>query len=180
MVGDKLSKTMFLVLGWVAIAGVLKLNVVETSWHRYHKAVEAKRPYYQDVVTETEVRGIIKYWPRFVQQPFAKDLMVSSHADSIQKSMSWHAKYWFIRICWDANRFFYVQQRVVSLLQYLQVRRTALAVIKQIEARRNDVTSVEMIQMQQKRMAQETFGKAEIAIVEKYEEPLKKIFKDVR
>jgi len=176
MVGDNLSKTMFLVLGWVAIAGVMKINVAETSWHRYHKVIETKRPYYQAEITETEVRGLIKLWPKFMQQPFAKDLVVSKHAESIFKSMNWQAKYWFIRACWDANRFFYVQERAVSLLQFLQVRRNALAIIKQVSARRNDITSQEMIKMQRKRLEKESFSKAEIEIAEKYEVTLKKIF----
>lgn len=176
MVGDNLSKTMFLVLGWVAIAGVLKIDVAETSWHRYYKTVTAKRPYYQETVTEVEVREIIKLWPRFMAQPFAKDMAVSAHVDSILNNMDWRAKYWFMRACWDANRFFYVQQRIVSLLKYLQVRRSALAIIKQMSYRRNDPTAREMIKAQQKRLTKESFSQAEIEIAEKYEETLKKIF----
>lgn len=175
MVRD-VKDTMFFVLGLVAIACVLRCHITETSWQRYEREVAMKRPLYRAEITEFEVQELIKLWPQFMEQPFAKDMMVSYHAGSLLDALDRTTKYWFIRRRWDANRFFYVQQRVVSILKYLEIKYNADAIIKQLSRRRNDLAAIEMIKIQKQRLKESTYDKQELEIVERYQVLLKKLF----
>ena len=117
MVKRSLNDWTLFVIGLVAIVGVLNCHVAETSWVRCEKEVARKRPLYREEVTETEVEELARLWPKFLQEPFAKDEMVSYHTESVHNALTWRMKMWFRYCHWDANRFFYVQQRIVEILK---------------------------------------------------------------
>ena len=176
MVKRSLNDWALFVIGLVAIVGVLNCHVAETSWVRYEKEVARKRPLYREEVTETEVEELARLWPKFLQEPFAQDMMVSYHTESVRDALTWRIKMWFRYCHWDANRFFYVQQRIVEILKELELRNNARAVIKLLSARINDPAVAEMIKVQKQRLKQKTYSEAELKIIEDRQEKLRKIF----
>lgn len=178
MVREHLRKIMFLVLGLVAIACVLKYNVVETSGLRFEKVIAKKRPLYKTEVSAQEVADILQLWPKFRQADFSKDVGVSYSAEPVYRTLSWPMKKWFIYHLWDANRFFYVQQRVVSILRYLEVERSANAVINQLKHRRDRLGDDLLLRRQHKQLTKNNFTKDEINAVKEHEKELRQMFQE--
>ena len=93
-------------------------------------------------------------------------------------TLSWQMKKWFIYHLWDANRFFYVQQRVVSILRYLEVERSASAVVNQLKYRRDRLGDDLLLRRQHKQLTKSNFTNEEINAVKEHEKELRQMFQE--
>lgn len=175
VVGQNLNKLMYLVLCGVLIVGVLKCQISESGWDRSVKEISLKQQHYRVEITAAELDSFIKLWPQFKKLGFADDLIVSYQIERPSKFVDWKTKIWFVYHKWDADRFFYVQQRIASLLHTIGVRRNAKALIKLLENREDEV-SKSMIDLQKKRYDAEQIDLNELNLVLAKETVLKELF----
>lgn len=85
------------------------------------------------------------------------------------------SKIWFVYHKWDADRFFYVQQRTTALLYILSVRRNAKALVTQLQ-NREDEASKQMLAIQEQRSRIGEEDLPELSLVAEKENVLKKLF----
>ncbi len=170
-----LRRIMFVVLGILSIILILKCQITETTWQRSNKEIELKKQGYKTELSQEEINAFIRVWPEFKKLGFADDLIVSYKIDSPSKFIDWKTQIWFVYHKWDADRFFYVQQRLVSLLHSLGVKRNAHALIAHLE-KRNDDLSKDMILLQKRRIEAEEGTSKELEMVAEKETVLRKMF----
>lgn len=176
MVKQNLSHTMFFVLGVLAISTVLKYRLSETMWEKNVREITQRKAEYQVFITETEVKDFMRLWPEFYQLGIKRGLSVSSRIENPDEMMNWRDRIWFVYHHLDPVRFFYVQQRIDYLLNALDVRRNAKALIEQLK--RHEVASPsnvvkEMIDYQQRRYDAEEISENEQPLLETYEDDLR-------
>jgi len=175
MVEAKLLRFTMLSVCIALLALVLKCQMPESGWQRSVAEIARKQQNYRAVVTSEEINSFILLWPQFKELGFADNLVVSYRIDRPSKFLNWQTKMWFVYHKWDADRFFYVQQRLAYLLYMLKVRRNAKSIISQLEERKSKL-ALSMIDLHQKRMEINDSNDAELALVEQNEQTLRKLF----
>ena len=175
MVKQNLSHTMFFVLGVLAIFTVLKYNINETVWHKAKREIARKRLLYKSDITIEEVENFMRLWPDFCEIGRDNDFIVSSHIEHPENMINWRSKIWFIYHYSDPARFFYVQQRIEYLLNAIEVRRNAKALIDRLSRQVGNAEPIiqEMIEAQKKRYENEKITPGEQQIMNVYEEKLR-------
>ena len=78
---------------------------------------------------------------------------------------------------WDADRFFYVQQRIAALLYTLSTRRDAEALLRQLRGRKKSSIVKQMIEVQELRRKSGDGYQSELDLIAARENVLKKLFK---
>ncbi|MBO5997794.1 MAG: hypothetical protein J6P93_04645 [Alphaproteobacteria bacterium] len=163
-------------LGVLAILFVVLSKTSETSWERSKAVLAEKRNHYTVEVTEKELQEFIKFWPEFKQIGLFSKKDVSYSALRPSENVNWIMRFWFVYHQMDAERFFYVRQRLIYLLQALDIKRNAEEIIEQMEDR-NDALSQQMIELQKSRINALKMAFEELLLVSAYEDKLREIFK---
>ena len=176
MVKQGLKETMLFVLGIVAIISVCRCQLGEYPLARYERIIAQKRMAYTPEITVEEVNGFARLWPEFKRLGLDKDFNVSYMAVLPEEAMDWKRKLWFLYHHWDANRFFYVQQRIGYLLQALEIRRNAQAILD-VLADRNSPLDEQMKDLQRMRMNAVDISFSELLIVSSREKELLELLK---
>lgn len=175
MVERKRLRFTMLMVCIALLAAVVKCRMPETGWERSVAEIARKQQNYKATLTAEEIDSFIVLWPQFKALGFADGLVVSYRIDRPSKFLGWQTKIWFVYHKWDADRFFYVQQRIAYLLYMLKAHRRAKAFILQLQ-NRPDRLSQSMLSLQQKRMGTGDSNEAELALVADREKVLKKLF----
>jgi hypothetical protein len=126
-------------------------------------------------ISEEELNDFIKIWPEFKELNLMKTENVSYNTVSQEDLLDWKAGIWFLYHRWDAERFFYVRQRVLSALQAIEVRNTAYSFITMLQNKK-DGLSAKMIELQKQRIGADEFEDDEIGLIQKNEKILRSIF----
>ncbi len=176
MVGRGLRQTMLFVLGIVAIIFVCRFSLGENPSEQYERIMSRKRAAYGLEITPAEISSFARLWPEFKELGLDKDFNVSYMAMLPEEAADWKRKIWFRYHHWDANRFFYVQQRIGYLLQALEIRRDAQNILDDL-ADRHDVLSQQMKQLQRLRIKAATMSFAELMAVSSREAQLRELLK---
>lgn len=154
---------------------VFKCQISESVWERSNAEILAKKQNYKAEISKEELDDFIRLWPQFKELGLADDLIVSYEVDRPSKFIDWKSKIWFVYHKWDADRFFYVQQRTTALLYILSVRRNAKALVTQLQNRENEASKQMLaIQEQRSRIGEEDLP--ELSLVAEKENVLKKLF----
>ena len=169
------KRLMMLVLCVCLIFSVLKCQVAELGWERFKEEIAEKQQKYTEKISAEELDDFISSWAQFKKLGWADDLMVSYKISSPSKFMDWKIKIWFVYHKWDADRFFYVQQRLSALLYTLSVRRHAEELISMLQ-NRTDSVAKQMLEIQKQRSLSGQEDLDELNLVESKEEVLKKLF----
>ena len=167
----------WLIIGIILILYVAKCQVTETVWKQANREISAKQQDYTTEITETELNDFIKLFPQYKELGFDDGLTVSYQVARPSKWLDWKSKIWFVYHQWDADRFFYVQQRIAALLFTLSIRRNAKALIKQLAAWPESSAVQQMLELQKQRSEAGEGGVTELQLIEQKEEILKKLFK---
>jgi broad specificity phosphatase PhoE len=154
---------------------VTKCNVTHTVWYKSKMDILAKRNQYTPKISEEELNDFIKIWPEFKELNLMKTEDVSYNTVSQEDLLDWKAGIWFLYHHWDAERFFYVRQRVLSALQAIEVRNTAYSFITMLQNKK-DGLSAKMIELQKQRIGADEFEDDEIGLIQKNEKILRSIF----
>ena len=176
MVKQGLRETMLFILGVVAIISVCRCELGEYPMVRYERIIAQKRLQYTTEISEEEVKGFARLWPEYKSLGLDKDFNVSYLAVLPEEAMDWKRKLWFIYHHWDANRFFYVQQRIGYLLQAIEIRRNAQAVLDVLENRHSPLDE-QMKELQKKRINAAEISFSELLIVSSREQELRELLK---
>ena len=169
------KRLMLLVLCVCLILSVLKCQVAELGWDRFKEEIAVKQQGYTEKISAEELDDFISLGTQFKELGWADDLMVSYKISRPSKFMDWKSKMWFVYHKWDADRFFYVQQRLSALLYTLSVRRNAEALITMLQDRTEPVAK-QMLEIQKQRSLSGQEDLDELKLVESKEEVLKKLF----
>ncbi len=135
MVKQSLSRTMFLLLGLVAVFAVLRFQMWENPLDRYDRIIKQKRVQYTIDIHAKELDEFVRLLPEYKRLGLEKDFNVAYLDVLPSKALDWKKKIWFIYHHWDADRFYYVQQRLIYLLQALEIRRNSQGIIDLIAAK---------------------------------------------
>lgn len=176
MVKANVRQTAYFIIGVMAIISVAKCHMVETSWHRAGDIMEEKRSRYTEEITLEELNWFIKTWPEFNELNMLKDIDRVNLENRISDELTLKMRIWFVYRHWDAERFFYVRSRLVSLLEEIKERREAQNIIAQLKNREDDVAG-QMINLQNKRIRKQKISKNELLMLKAHEEELIQMFK---
>jgi len=169
----KLKRLSVLLLACLLLAKVLSGRLVDYSLPE----VPNRCPLMQSTkeISADELEHFLKTWTAYLENKIDLDEpdKVSLSTDKPSQKVSWRAKMFFDHNCWDVDRFFYVEQRVRSIVNtlYLKKHTTEVAeVLRQLMALEGDSAKraayQEMIDMQDKIANIEHVSDAELALVE--------------
>lgn len=176
MVGHGLKQTMLFVLGIVAIIFVCRYQLGEYPSEQYERIMSRKRAAYELEITPAEISSFARLWPEFKQLGLDKDFNVSYMALLPSEAADWKRKLWFRYHHWDADRFFYVQQRIGYLLQALEIRRDAQNIIDSLDGRYDELAE-QLRELQRMRIKSATMSFAELLAVSTRENQLRELLK---
>ena len=176
MVANELQRKMCLVLGLLLIFAVCRCQISYDPFKRYESIMEHKRAAYSENLRASEIREFMQLWPKYKELGFDRDFYVPYLTVLPGSALNWKQWLWFRYNYWDANRFFYVQQRIAYLLQVLQIRRDAKMTMD-LCAGMNDEISEQMIELQQRRLDAINANSTELFFVSCKEKELKELFK---
>lgn len=159
------------------IIQVSKCQVTETIWNRANLEIIAKQQNYKAEITASELDDFIRLWPQYKQLKLNNGLIVSYHVKKTSDLLDWKSKIWFVYHRWDADRFFYVQQRIAALLYTLNTRRDAEALLRQLRGRKKSSIVKQMIEVQELRRKSGDGYQSELDLIAARENVLKKLFK---
>ncbi len=176
MVGRGLKQTMLFVLGIVAIIFVCRSQLGEYPSEQYERVMARKRAAYELEITPAEISAFVRLWPEFKQLGLDKDFNVSYMVLLPSEAADWKRKLWFRYHQWDADRFFYVQQRIGYLLQAIEIRRDAQNILDSLSGRYDEL-SEQLCELQRLRIKSATMSFAEMLAVSSREEQLRELLK---
>lgn len=176
MVMSVSHRILWLVIGICLILYITKCQVTETAWERSNLEILTKQQSYKAEITEEELDDFIRLWPQYEELGFDDGFVVSYQVERPSQLLDWKSKVWFVYHKWDADRFFYVQQRISALLYTLNIRRNAKALIRQLKEREDTSIVRQMMKVQKQRSKAGEGNKTELQLVAAREEVLKKLF----
>lgn len=176
MVKNGVSRTIYFVFGLLAIIWIVNINLTKTSWEKSKEAMAKKSSSYSVEITEEELREFMKFWPEFKQIGLFSKKETSYSPLKPSQTVNWIMRFWFVYHRLDADRFFYVQQRLIYLLQAMEVQRNAQNIIDQLEDREDEL-SLQMIELQNSRIKAQNLAFNELIMVSAHEEELRELFK---
>jgi hypothetical protein len=135
-----------------------------------------KRAAYELEITPAEISAFVRLWPEFKQLGLDKDFNVSYMVLLPSEAADWKRKLWFRYHQWDADRFFYVQQRIGYLLQAIEIRRDAQNILDSLSGRYDEL-SEQLCELQRLRIKSATMSFAEMLAVSSREEQLRELLK---
>ena len=164
------------IIGVLAIISVARCQMVETSWHRAGGIMEEKRSHYTEEINLEELNWFIKTWPEFNELNMFEGVDRLNLANKLSDELTLKMRIWFVYRHWDAERFFYVQSRLEKLLKEVKERREAQNIIAQLKDRKDDV-SMQMTDLQNKRIRGQTISNNELLMLRARENELQQMFK---
>ena len=176
MVEHSLKKTLFLLIGVIAIIAVCRCHLGESPLAQYDRIMDKKRANYGVEITPAEVSSFMRLWPEFKKLGLDKDFNVWYLTALPEDAADWKRKLWFRYHHWDANRFFYVQQRIGYLLQAIEIRRDAQNILDSL-ANRKDPLSEQLKDLQRLRIKVATMSFSELLSVSSRENQLRELLK---
>ncbi|MBP1532107.1 MAG: hypothetical protein ILA52_01240 [Alphaproteobacteria bacterium] len=175
MVKINLKRIMFLMLGLLLISLVLKCSVFHSYWDIAADKIMAKRMQYNVSVTADELEEFAKLWPQYKEFTETQNNFISSYSPELpSRAISWRERVWFRYHSCDIDRFFYVQQRIDYLLHALDIRRDAQAILDELP-NSNDEVTMQMIDLQKRRIAAADMSFSELILVTANEEKLREL-----
>lgn len=178
MVKQSRSRTMFLLIGLVLILAVLRCQIWENPADRHNRIMAQKRAQYTVDIHAKELDEFVKLLPEYKKFGFDKDFYVPYLETLPSGALDWKRRIWFVYHHWDANRFYYVQQRLIYLLQALEIRRNAQAVIDLIMSQEKvDEVGEQMIELQKQRIKAADMSFSELIMISAREKELKELLK---
>lgn len=176
MVNPNLKQALLFIGGIAAIVAVAKCQMVETTWDRAGSVMAEKRSRYTTELTVEELNKFIKDWPDFNELKILKGADLTGIEAKISEIMTWKMRLWFVYHHWDAERFFYVRDRLEVLLEEVKIRREAKNIIKQLSTRKDEL-SMQMVDLQRKRIKSLKISEKELLMLLARERELKEMFK---
>lgn len=162
-------------LGLVMIISVLECSVFHSFWDIAADRIMAKRMQYDVSITADELEEFAKLWPQYQEFTKTKSEFISSYSpEPPSKIINWRDRIWFRYHSCDIDRFFYIQQRIDYLLRALYIRRDAQAILDELP-NSNDEVTMQMIDLQKRRIAAADMSFSELIIVTANEEKLREL-----
>ncbi|MBR1825198.1 MAG: hypothetical protein IJ770_01255 [Alphaproteobacteria bacterium] len=178
MVKQGLGRTMFLLIGLVLIFAILRCQIWENPADRLNRIMAQKRAQYTIDIHAKELDEFLKLLPEYKKFGFDKDFYVPYLDVLPSGALDWKKRIWFLYHHWDANRFYYVQQRLIYLLQALEIRRDAQAIIDLVLSKEEiDDVAEQMIELQKQRIKAAEMSFSELILISAREKELKKLLK---
>lgn len=176
MVNHNLRQAVLFICGIVAIISVARCQMVETTWDRAGNIMAEKRSRYTKELSVEELNDFIKCWPEFNELKMLDGVDLTNIETKISDVLTWKMRIWFAYRHWDAERFFYVHERIVSLLEEIRVRREAKNLIAHLQGRKDEL-SQQMIDLQNKRIRAQKISHKELLMLSAREKELREMFR---
>lgn len=167
---------MCLLLAILLIIGVCHCQISYSPSKRYEEIMSWKRAAYSNDIKAAELQEFIKLMAEYKKLGFDKDFNVSYLDVTPEEALNWYQRLWFKYHYWDANRFFYVQQRVNYLLQALDIHRDAQATLDLLQDREDELSN-QMCELQKKRIKATDIPAKEMLLILTKEQELRKLLK---
>jgi len=176
MVKQGISRTLYFVVGLVAIFAISRCNVAEYSWDRYPSIMGKKRQVYTQTIQRDELLSFMRLWPEFSKLGLRDELNTHNTEEFNQTQLNWKSRIWFIYHHWDVGRFFYVYERINYVLNALELHREAKEIIEMVKNIPNEMAK-ETINAQQERIEATPIDLSERLLIASHEKELKELFK---
>lgn len=176
MVSYSLKRTLFLVIGIFCIVMVTKCQVAEITWHRAGEIMEQKRGKYTPGISVSELDGFIRLWPEFNELGMLRDVEILNLEMKPSDVLTWKMRIWFAYRHWDAERFFYVRERILLCMREIQERQVAKDIIEYLKERDDDLAK-QMIRLHENRIKAQKITDQELLLISSREGILKQLFK---
>ena len=176
MVDSKILHRLLFVWSAVLLIVIWQIPVSETVWFSANREIKEQRRHYTAEITAKELDDFIRYWPEYTNFYSPQHINASYKTELPSHYLDWKTRIWFVYHHLDINRFFYVRQRASSLLQILETRKRAEALINELSAR-NEKVAIEMVDLQKKILRAEKIDEVEFLIISSREEKLRELFR---
>ncbi len=176
MVMNGLKQTMLFVLGIVSIIFVCKSRLGEYPSEQYERVMNKKRAAYGMEITPLEINSFIRLWPEFKELGLDKNFNVSYMLTLPEEAADWKRRLWFRYHHWDANRFFYVQQRIGYLLQALDIKRDAQNILDDLADQEGELVE-QLKELQNMRIKAASMSFTELMAISSHEKQLRELLK---
>lgn len=129
----------------------------------------------EEQVSGEELENFLTTWSDYMAKGLNKDVpdKISLIGETVSSKLPWRVSFFLNRNCWDAERFYYVEQRVRSILHtlYLKEHTTQVAAVlqAQLDQEQNDAKKDayrQMIDMQDKIAQIEGVSADELVLVQ--------------
>lgn len=176
MVNHNLKQAVLFICGIAAIISVVRCQMVETTWDRAGGIMAEKRSRYTPELSVEELNDFIKSWPEFNELKMLDGVDLTNVETKTSDVLTWKMRIWFAYRYWDAERFFYVHDRILYLLEELRVRREAKNIISQLRNRKDDLAQ-QMVDLQNKRIKSQRISQKELLMLSARENELREMFR---
>lgn len=174
MVKSSLWRYALLIWSMVLLFFVLQCHVSDTQWSLSKNDIARRKALYTDALSVEEVEHFMTSWPEFKELGFSEYTSQNTPLISAQK-INWSAQIWFVYHRWDAERFFYVKQRIVEIMEEIKRRELAESLIEALEKTPDSPGVQAMIELQNKILENDKYSVSELLIIKSRQNKLKKM-----
>lgn len=167
-------------------AAILLIKVFSCNLVNYQTTLNDKCPpmAQTEILSQTEIDKFLELWPLYLQQGLQREISdkISLMSGNIAEQIPWKVNFWLNKHCWTAERFYYVEQRLRSIIRTSRLKQHTDAVkavlSEQLKTETDEAKAASyqnMLDLQDKIYNIENVDEAELIMLHGREEKIEKI-----
>lgn len=181
----KIFKSICLVFALLLVLNVFKCDIV---------GVKPKDPFKQcpqlrteTIISQAEKDDFLRVWKQYREQKIDEKTarQVSLLADEPSQILPWRVTFWLSKRCWNADRFYYVEQRLWQIIHSSYLKKhsqNVIAILQNMISEESDEAKIaayeQMIEMQEQIAKIEQVSDEELNMLQGHEAELASILSD--
>lgn len=126
-------------------------------------------------INQAELDAFLEVWPIYQSKKFnqKENWYISLLSGRASEKLPWHMRFWLFKNCWNADRFYYVEQRLREILHTSFMRlhsKDVIEILQKLIEEENNAAKIEaykqLIELQKKIADIEKIGDDELALVQ--------------
>lgn len=176
-----MKKYVILALAVLGLIKVLSVRIIDVREHKICPLVAAT-----EAIAPKEVDVFLKQWAEYVKRGYKEKVPENFLADEVNMAdrLPWDVRFWMDVKCIEPKRFFYVEQRLRSILKAEDLKKHTDGVVAILSAQMNSGMDAEkrkwyqdLIEKQEKLPKIEGVTDEELEMVKGREQEIKEILK---
>ncbi len=169
LINSEKRRYIILILALLLILKVFSCSIVPETKKEY--TPRCKSVSEEQEISSAEIDAFLKLWVEYIQKGYNKEVsdQISLLSGKIEDKMPLKIKLWFNKNCWTISRFYYVEERLKSIIQAIYLKRHTASILNILNSyitEENKDQYQHMIDMQHEIANIENVSEGELAIVE--------------
>lgn len=174
------------ILGLAAVLLYKFLGMDLTTFHSKKMPPRCQAFEMTEKVSHEELKAFLKIWPQYLEKMYHSQArhQISLYSSKASDALPWHIRFWLFQNCWEADRFYYVEQRLHEILQtsFLHKHtRDVVDILQKLMGEETDPATIaayeQLIDIQKKIVEVEKISPEELEMVEGRETKIENILK---